>query len=1092
MTTKPPQLCECTSCPLRGRVVVLPRTNPSAKMIIIGEAPGYSEELRGEPFVGASGSAVDRQLTRWGMHRAQCHITNAVLCRPAHSLSAAQWKTALACCRPRLEKELSKCPAKVVLALGGQALTAMTGKRGIFNWAGAPLASMMGTRTVYGTLHPAYCLRKEGRNYLPIFATHTHRACRHALGRPQRWRWPRLVTEPGATALAVLRRLRSDGLPVAVDTETQGIDPLTAKIMCIGIGNIHRVVSLAWDDYNAGKFGLVKGVDDGHKRAVRDLLCDEKIPKTFHNAQHDILALQAHSISVAGFEGDTILGHAVIAPGVRHDLGFAASMEFNCSRWKSEFHASTDSKGEDAFVKRDPTELRRYNCRDVVATARLYHRQCAQIKGVHNGPALLAQYVDLTRITIPMRAHGVFVRQDRMAYYRGMLDGRKARARMEIRQLVRTVGYKPAPSAANPDGIFKPSAAHHVRGLFQHLGASSGRLSNKTGLPSFDDEALTNLLGHPKEAVAVAARTILRYRRWSKLLSTYIDGLPVDNNGYTHSSWKVWGTVTRRWASAQPNLENIPQKRERPSKVDPKNKRVTVAPGLRELFAADPGDWFIKGDKSQFELRMVALQARDAKLLALYERNADVHTANAYDLFGTQNPTKADRTLAKRFVYACVPMDTQALTREGWKTYSQLRVGEEILTYNAKKNRKEWAPIERLTYHKRAEMWEMRTSNSFCVRTTPDHRWFVHQRTWTEHSYTRPYMPPVSIRTTAEINQNSNIIVNAPMHPDMQSLVIEDPLALSKYRGDWSKLVCQMSSRERRAFLAGFLIADGHQKDRHLGQTWFWSQNKGNLAEAALTAAAIEHDGALWTTDRRNTKNPMWQGVLSKRQHVTGQKLKKRRLNDQPAWCPTTRNGSWVMRQGTCITITGNCNYGAEPVTIWRNLLVDFPWLQLSDVVRLKERWFGAHPDLVRWQQRILRKARECGYVEEPLSGWREHFIGSPDPCIVYNFPIQSGAAHIINNEGIALAKTIDWRTEYLLIQCHDEWCLGARDPMKTLPKLRKYMTTTAELDGISMTFSVDVALGHNWGRTIEVKKDSDVAAAMQTIIKEEKANAAS
>ncbi len=73
--------CLCSECPLRGAKVVPPLGNPDAKLMIIGDAPGFQEEKLGEPFVGPAGMGLAEILFAVGLKRSQVWLSNVLLCR---------------------------------------------------------------------------------------------------------------------------------------------------------------------------------------------------------------------------------------------------------------------------------------------------------------------------------------------------------------------------------------------------------------------------------------------------------------------------------------------------------------------------------------------------------------------------------------------------------------------------------------------------------------------------------------------------------------------------------------------------------------------------------------------------------------------------------------------------------------------------------------------------------------------------------------------------------------------------------------------------------------------------------------------------
>ncbi len=140
----------------------------------------------------------------------------------------------------------------------------------------------------------------------------------------------------------------------------------------------------------------------------------------------------------------------------------------------------------------------------------------------------------------------------------------------------------------------------------------------KTGYSTNVDvlEALAHL--HPLPA------EILKYRTLAKLKSTYIDALPALINpktGRLHTSLNQTVTATGRLSSSEPNLQNIPI-------------RTDVGREIRKAFIADPGSSLLSADYSQIELRVLAQMSGDPALILTFQRDEDVHTRTASEIFG--------------------------------------------------------------------------------------------------------------------------------------------------------------------------------------------------------------------------------------------------------------------------------------------------------------------------------------------------------------------------------------------------------------------------------------------------------------------------
>jgi len=175
--------------------------------------------------------------------------------------------------------------------------------------------------------------------------------------------------------------------------------------------------------------------------------------------------------------------------------------------------------------------------------------------------------------------------------------------------------------------------------LFDKLGLKPIR-KTKTGY-STDEDTLTQLASqHDLPA------QILNYRTLSKLKSTYVDALPELVNpetGRLHTSLNQTVAATGRLSSADPNLQNIPVKGEYGLRI-------------REAFVAAPSHTLLCADYSQIEPRILAHLSQDERLLRVFERGEDIHTATAVEIFklSPELITKEMRRAAKTVVFGIV------------------------------------------------------------------------------------------------------------------------------------------------------------------------------------------------------------------------------------------------------------------------------------------------------------------------------------------------------------------------------------------------------------------------------------------------------
>ena len=119
------QIRACTRCGLHAtRTQAVPGTGPvDAEIMIVGEAPGFTEDLQGQPFVGPAGKLLDTLLQQIGLSREQVFITNVLKCRPPQNRDPMPSEAET--CLPYLRQQFALVRPKAVLVLGRHALERM-------------------------------------------------------------------------------------------------------------------------------------------------------------------------------------------------------------------------------------------------------------------------------------------------------------------------------------------------------------------------------------------------------------------------------------------------------------------------------------------------------------------------------------------------------------------------------------------------------------------------------------------------------------------------------------------------------------------------------------------------------------------------------------------------------------------------------------------------------------------------------------------------------------------------------------------------------------------------------------------------------
>ncbi len=134
--------------------------NPKARVMFVGEAPGYEEDRSGLPFVGRSGKLLDRMLAAVGLDRTNVYIANIVPWRPPGNRTPTPQEAAV--CLPFMLRQIELCDPDVLVCLGGPSAQTLLGvKEGILKMRGRWFIFKNGAREIRAmpTLHPAYLLR---------------------------------------------------------------------------------------------------------------------------------------------------------------------------------------------------------------------------------------------------------------------------------------------------------------------------------------------------------------------------------------------------------------------------------------------------------------------------------------------------------------------------------------------------------------------------------------------------------------------------------------------------------------------------------------------------------------------------------------------------------------------------------------------------------------------------------------------------------------------------------------------------------------------------------------------------------------------
>lgn len=381
------------------------------------------------------------------------------------------------------------------------------------------------------------------------------------------------------------------------DTETTGIDPIVAQL--VGMSFCVTANQAFYVPISADPFEAQKRV--GQFRP----LFENKATKIGQNIKFDLLVLQNYGIEVQGALFDTMIAHYLLQPELRHGMDYLADVYL---RYKTiEIEELIGPKGKNQQNMRDVPidQIAIYAAEDADITLKLKEVFEPELKKNNLENLFYEIEMPLVRVLASMERNGIRIDTSALSLFSQEMNLRMKNIEQEIYQL-----------AGIEFNISSPKQVGEI--LFEKLYVVDKAKKTKSGQYSTSEEVLESLrYKHP------VVEKILEFRGFKKLLSTYIDSLPLlidPGSGKIHSSFNQAVTSTGRLSSSNPNLQNIPIR-------DEDGKEI------RRAFIPEEGCLFFSADYSQIELRIMAHLSQDANMIEAFHSGADIHAATAAKIF---------------------------------------------------------------------------------------------------------------------------------------------------------------------------------------------------------------------------------------------------------------------------------------------------------------------------------------------------------------------------------------------------------------------------------------------------------------------------
>ncbi|PZO92142.1 MAG: DNA polymerase I [Sphingomonas sanxanigenens] len=398
---------------------------------------------------------------------------------------------------------------------------------------------------------------------------------------------------------------------VAVDTETDSIDPMRATLVGVSLAlapNKACYIPIGHVGRDLLSDAPVQIDRAAAIARLKPLLEDSSVLKIGHNLKYDMIVLARAGMGLTPFD-DTILMSFALEAGLHgHGMDELAKLHLGhtCIAFKDVVGAGKKQLG---FHEVDLRSATRYAAEDADVTLRFHRRFKPRLPAEQ----VTRIYERVDRPLVPVLAR---MEQRGIKVDRGVLTRLSSEFATQILALEGEIHAL----AGSPFTIGSPKQLGEI--LYDRMGLKGGR-KGKSGVHSTDVNELERLAG---EGVEIA-RKVLDWRQIAKLKSTYSDALQEQINpetGRVHTSYGLTGAQTGRLSSNDPNLQNIPV-------------RTEAGRQIRDAFVAEPGNVILSADYSQIELRLAAHMADVPPLKEAFARGDDIHSLTAKELFGEVN-----------------------------------------------------------------------------------------------------------------------------------------------------------------------------------------------------------------------------------------------------------------------------------------------------------------------------------------------------------------------------------------------------------------------------------------------------------------------
>lgn len=382
------------------------------------------------------------------------------------------------------------------------------------------------------------------------------------------------------------------------DSETTDIDPLQAEIVAL---------TFSWEDHKGYLIHFPESAGEIKEilSILKPVFEDEAIAKSGQNMKYDIQVLANYGIEVKGALFDTMIAHYLLEPDMRHNMNLLSEAYLGYSPVHIESLIGEKGNNQKNMRSVPVDKLMEYAVEDADVTYQL--KQVFEPRIRNSGLSELSENIEmpLIRVLALMERNGVILDLDSLK-----------EITINLRDDIITLEKEIYELAGTEFNISSPKQLGDI--LFIRLKLDENARITKTKQFVTNEEILQRLSSkHP------IINKVLEYRGLRKLLSTYVEALPLlvdKKTGRIHTSYNQAVAATGRLSSNNPNLQNIPVRDERGREI-------------RKAFIPEKGHVFLSADYSQIELRLMAHLSGDESMIADFLSGNDIHAATASKIF---------------------------------------------------------------------------------------------------------------------------------------------------------------------------------------------------------------------------------------------------------------------------------------------------------------------------------------------------------------------------------------------------------------------------------------------------------------------------